>query len=217
MAPPEPTHDPRTARRLADEVLAGDRFAEPERSFLGRAVDWVGDQLDRLFGGDPDPLGTGGGGGGGSAWLTVVLLALAAIVVVVAVRAARRRWGPRRLHLPDDTPAVSVAGRRSADAWDDLAHRLEAEGRWNEALRARFAALVERLVRARVLDDVPGRTSGEYRGELAGALPDAAAPFDDAAGLFERAWYGGVPAGPDEASRFADDAAAVLAAVGSDR
>lgn len=217
MAPPEPTHDPETARRVADEILGADRFAEPERSFLGRALDWIGDQLDRVFGGDPDPLGAGGDGGGGSAWLTVVLLVIAAALVVVAARAARRRWGRAGRGRGERPLDVAVEGHRSADDWDDLVRRLEADGRWNEAMRARFAALVEQLIEARVLADAPGRTSGEYRAELADALPQAAGPFADAAELFERAWYGGVPAGPDEASRFADDAAAVLAAAGGGR
>lgn len=217
MAPPEPTHEPETARRVADEILGADRFAEPERSFLGRALDWIGDQLDRIFGGDPDPLGSGGDGGGGSAWFTVVLLVIAAAVVVLAARAARRRWGQRGGRRGGRTVDVAVEGHRSAEDWDDVARRLEAEGRWNEALRARFAALVEQLIDARILADAPGRTSGEYRAELAGSLPAAAFAFAEAAELFERAWYGGLPAGADDASRFAEDAVAVLAAAGRER
>ncbi len=57
----------------------------------------------------------------------------------------------------------------------------------------------------------PGRTAGEYSDHVAQVLPEVAAPFDDATDLFERAWYGDMPTGPDESARFQEAAGRVLA------
>jgi hypothetical protein len=48
-------------------------------------------------------------------------------------------------------------------------------------------------------------------------MPEVAEAFDDAADLFDRAWYGDLPTGPDEAARFRSDAEQVLAAGGAAR
>ena len=214
--PPIPGHDPDEVRRLADEILGRSEFATPDRSALQRALDWVLRQLERLFGGDGDPSGvdTGGGGAGGSSWLTILLLIAAVVLVVVLLRALRGTW-VRRRRVDDDDLDVGIEGRRSAAAWDELARRLEAQGRWKEAMQARFGSLVERLVERGIVADVPGRTTGEYRREVRDALPEVADAFADASDLFDRVWYGGVPTGADEASRFTADAERVLTAAGS--
>ena len=210
--------DPEEVRRLADEILAGDQFAAPDRSFVRRAVDWVLRWLERIFGGDGDRSGveTGtGGGAGGSSIFTILLLLAAAVAVVVLVRALWRTGARRR--KPKDELDVEVVGHLDADAWDALARRLEAEGRWTEAMRARFGALVERLTEQGIVADVPGRTTGEYRVEVRAALPEAADAFAAAADRFDRAWYGGQAAGPDDAAGFTAAAERVLDAVGAGR
>jgi hypothetical protein len=216
--PPVPTSDPDEVRRLADEILRRREFAAPGRPLLQRAVDWVLRQLERLFGGDGDPsgfdTGAGGAGKGGSSWLTVLLLVAAIVLLVLLVRALRGTW-TRRRRAEEDELEVGIEGRRSAAAWDQLARRLEAEGRWKEAMQARFGALVERLVERGVVADVPGRTTGEYRSDINASLPEVAAAFAQASDLFDRAWYGGLPTGADEAGRFTADAERVLTAAGS--
>lgn len=216
--PPVPVHAGEDVRRIADEVLAGERFAPPPRSFVERFLDWLRDLWDRVFpDADPPGFGGSGGGSGGSSLFTVVVLALAVVLVVVVARSLRGTW--RRSRRPSAAAPLDVAvqGRRSVAAWDELAARLEAEGRWKDAVRARFASLVERLVERGVVDDAPGRTSGEYRAEVAATRPEAAAAFAVAADLFERAWYGDLPTGPEEAERFTDGAARVLAVVADGR
>ena len=210
--------DPEEVRRLADEILDRPEFATPDRSFVQRAIDSVLRWLERLFGGGDGGGGEVGGtagGAGGSSWFTVVLLIAAVVVLVVLVRTLWGTWGRRP--RPKDELDVDVEGHLDAAAWDALARRLEAEGRWTEAMRARFGALVERLTDHGIVADVPGRTTGEYRVEVRAALPEAADAFTAAADRFDRAWYGGEEAGPDDAAGFTAAAERVLAAVGGGR
>ena len=216
--PPVPVQDPEEVRRIAERVLAGERFDEPPQSLVDRALEWIRDLWDRLFpDADPSVFEPGAGGTGGSSAFTVLVLVVAAVLLVVLARALRGTWRRgRRPHVADELD-VDVEGRRSSAAWDDLARRLEAEGRWKDAMRARFGSLVERLVDRGVVADVPGRTSGEYRTDVRTALPEAAEAFAEAADLFDRAWYGDLPTGPDEAGRFTADAERVLDASGAGR
>ena len=91
---------------------------------------------------------------------------------------------------------------RPFTAWDAEADRLEGEGRWREALRCRYRSLIARLAGAGVVDEIPGRTAGEYRTLVGGARPQVGEPFAGATDLFERAWYGDEATGPDESSDF---------------
>lgn len=217
-APPPSEHDPDEVRRLADEILARDEFAPPARGPLQAFFDW----LTGLFEGSQPrvPEGTSGGGiglpaggGGGSAILTVVLLVAAALLLGWVVWALRGRLHWRR-RAGEDGVDVEVEPRLSVDEWEQLAHRHEAEGRWKEGLRCRFRGLVERLVTRGAVPDIPGRTAGELRVDLRETVPEAADDFAATAELFERAWYGDLPTGPEEATRFERHARAVLAATG---
>lgn len=214
------TVDPEEARRTADDVLSRSEFDEPEPTLFRRGVEWVLERLDRLFGreGDEPVLGGGDAGAGGSSWFTILVLVVALVGTVLVARVLLRSGVlSRRQKRRSDELAVDVSERRSAQAWDELARRLEAEGRWKDALRARFGALVEQLIERGVVEDVPGRTTGEYRVQVRRALPDAGDDFAAAADLFDRAWYGDAPTGPDEAQRFVHDAERVLTSAGPRR
>lgn len=217
--PPVPTHDPDEVRRLAEEIVGRREFAPPERSFLERIVDWILRQLERLFGGGDDgsfEVGAGGGTGGSSLFTLLVLVA-ALVGVLLILRALRGTWRRGRRKAVPDAVDVDVDARRSAEAWDALARGLEAQGRWKDAMRARFGSLVERLIDGGLVADVPGRTSGEYRLDVRSSLPEVADAFADAADLFDRAWYGDLPTGPSESERFSRDAERVLTAGGTRR
>jgi hypothetical protein len=69
-------------------------------------------------------------------------------------------------------------------------------------LRCRYRALAAQLVARKVVPDIPGRTVGEHRADVRAAAPAAAPSFDEAAELFESAWYGDQPTGADENARF---------------
>ena len=183
-------------------------------SWFDRFVDWIGRQLERLFGrvelGDAPQGGQFLGGiGPVIAWIIIIaaVLAVAGVVIYVVVK----RVGPR---AGDRTPATEteIEHRRAAGEWRSEAERLEAEGEWKLALRARYRELVRTLTDRRQLPDVAGRTTGELRGDLARTTPSATDDFDTACLLFELAWYADAPTGAEENARFRSAAADVLAA-----
>lgn len=186
-------------RRLARSILARPEFAEPPASLLVRARDWVFAQVrqfaERLFeGGAPSATG----------WLAVALAALALVALALRIR---------RGFVPD--PAAPVAsgevGPLRPAAWRAEAARRAALGAWREALRCRYRAVVAELAERGLLDDVPGRTTGEQRALLAAAFPAAAAAFAALTDLFESGWYGPGDVGPGDLARAAELERAVLA------
>jgi len=195
-----------------DEVqrIMSDPAFDYTPSWLERATEriseWLGDLFSPSFGGAG---GTFGGGVGGVVAWVMVIAALVAIVVVVVVAVRNRIRRPR--DDADDT-AVDVEHRRPASEWARDAERLEAEGRWAEAVRARYRELVRTLVDRRALPDVAGLTTTELRAELSGTVPDAGGDFDLASGTFEAAWYRLAPVGPDELAALRAAATRVLAA-----
>ena len=104
--------------------------------------------------------------------------------------------------------------RRSAREWRAEAEVHERAGEWKAALRARYRSLVADLAARGLLDEIPGRTAGEYRVEVAEAVPRVASEFAGATELFERAWYGNRPTGADEAARFRELEQRVLTGTG---
>jgi uncharacterized protein DUF4129 len=79
-----------------------------------------------------------------------------------------------------------------------------------EAVRSRYRALVADLAARGLVEEVPGRTAGEYRRQVGRALPEAATDFAGATELFEVAWYGRSSTGAGDAAHLRDLADRVL-------
>lgn len=202
---PPPDHDPARAREAADEILSRPEYRwSPDDGVLDRIGEWFGDQLDRLGGSGP-------AGGDLAAGLGVLVLALLVALVAILVWRSRAAWRRDRPQPAAGRERVVVSGHDDVD-WEAEAARCEAEGRWREALRARYRVLVGNLAARRVLGDLVGRTAGELVAEVRTTAPGAASTFAAATAVFEAAWYGGEAAGPAERDRFAELAAEVLAA-----
>ena len=182
---------PEETRQLADEILSRREFQEPEPSLIERIQTWLGDALERLF-------ATVGGGGAGSVVSIVVLAALIGLLVWFFVRLGRTVQADTRI------AGITLEGvhRRSPAEWRAEAEEHEAAGRWKEALRSRYRALVGDLVAEGLLDDIAGRTTGELRRDLAERDPGRREAFDQATLLFELAWYADRSTGPEENARF---------------
>ena len=149
------------------------------------------------------------GAAGGGLIASLLLIGAVTLVVVMLLRFGKgvQSDAPR--------PAARVrAGRgRSADDWRGEAAQHEAAGRWRDALRCRYRALVAELAGNGLLDDLPGKTTGEERADIASAAPGASPSFRKATELFDDVWYGDAPAGADDAARFRSLSDRVLAEV----
>lgn len=196
LPPPERSAD--EIREAAEEVLRRAEFRD-DRSIYERVVDWLSEMLSDVLG-----ALTGGGRGAIVAWALFLLGAVAiAYLVWRIVRDGAART--RRTTGAGHQVSVRHAGR-SAEEWRTEADAHAAAGRWRDAVRCRWRAMVAELVERRAIDEVPGTTSGEYRRLVAAALPDAAAPFGAGTDVFDRAWYGGDDVGAADHDSVADAA-----------
>lgn len=177
-------------RQLADEILARPEFVQPEPSLLERVRSWFEDLVGRV-------LEAAFSGGAGSLLGWVVLLGAVAAIIWFATRLGRTVQVDRRVGV-----RLEGVHRRTPAEWRAEAEDHEAAGDWKLALRCRYRALVGDLIADRLLEDVAGRTTGEYRRDLAVRAPDRSPAFAEATELFELAWYADRATGPDENQRF---------------
>lgn len=172
-------------RRAVADVLAGDEYAELRPTLLDRLWDAVLDLLGRLI----DLVGQTGQGG------LVGTILLVGMLVAVGVVAARFLGRVQRDAVAGGAP-VEVGGRSAAE-WVAEAHAHELAGRWRDAVRCHYRALVAELAAAGLVEELPGRTAGEYRAQVAASVPAAADAMADATRRFEVAWYAHEPIGAD--------------------
>jgi hypothetical protein len=172
----------RVARAILD---AWDGFA----AAVGEVWDWFWDWVDRIWpkaprgqlaDGSTSPLAIG------------FVVAVALVLVVLSIRALRRR----RKAVPisaESGPVVSARDddplSRESNEWEIHAQQLGAAGRWREAIRAWYHAVLVALFRAGLVHFQKGRTNWEYASRLS---PEAAfrPAFFDLTSLFDREWYG---------------------------
>jgi hypothetical protein len=195
---PKPTRPPGQVSRTIDRVLARPEYRHPGPSLLERVqrdvLDWVARVLSGVV------------GAGLGAW--IALAVILALVVVVVWRVA---GGVTR--DPGQGVAVSSRRLRPAADWRAEAEAHERAGEWRQAVRARYRALVADLAGRGFLQEIPGRTAGEYRAELGEALPAVSPQFTGATELFEGAWYGRRPTAAADAAHLRELSDQVLEAV----
>ena len=197
---PQPQQPPAEVRQTADEVLSRPEFQD-DPSIFERITTWIFDRINDLF----EALGGGSGGQSLLGW--IFLAALAGLLGWILFRLLRGLQPPSGRGEGDEVVVTAGGGRVD---WLARAAEAEAAGRWRLGLRCRYRALAASLVGLGVLDDIPGRTTGEHRHEVAQRAPEASSAFAGAAELFDRAWYGNLPTGPDESARFQQLASEVL-------
>jgi hypothetical protein len=187
---------------MARGILARPEFRTAPKPLVDRARDWLFHRIGRLI----SLLASGGAG----SFIAIAIVVLAALVIVILVARYSRTVRADPAHA---LPPVLVE-RRAAGDWLADAIAYEQAGSWRNALRCRYRALVAELAGRGVLDEVPGTTAGEYRIAVGRRVPAVGRPFGQASDLFERAWYGDEPGGPDEAGQFRRLADEVLTSVG---
>ena len=159
-------------------------------------------------------------------WMSMILwvLLIAAVVGLLYLLARaiiNRTGGSRRSRTTtDDTDddediverdAVAVDRSREPFNWRTEAEEHRRAGRYRDALRCRYRALVGDLARRGLIDEIPGRTTGEERAQLRRVTPQASKPFNSAADLFDGAWYGHLDVDAQDDDRFQEFERDVLA------
>lgn len=170
--------DPEDARQRADDILGRAEYQEPGESIFDRALDWLGDQLSRLF----------FEGGGGIADLVAYAIVFAALglVIWVVVKLVRAP-GAVAVDTDDDGVTYGTESIRRPSVWLDEAARLAVAGDFRGALRCRHQALVATWITTDVIDHVAGRTAAECH---AAAGVQAQEPSRHVVDTFEAVWYG---------------------------
>jgi hypothetical protein len=208
--------DPDDARRAAEDILARPEFQPEPRSLLDRFLDWLGQRLPDLNPRSPSTRTPEPGRGGMGLVTWLLIIGAVALLGWLAWRIARsERVGRRRKRSGDDVEEALLDPAATPTTLDGLAARFEAEGRWREAVLMRYRGTVGRIGDAGLVVAVPGRTTGELRGDVRAVLGEQIGPFDDLTDLVEAGWYAGHPleqAHADHARELATTVAAQAAA-----
>jgi hypothetical protein len=207
--------DPDEIRRAACELVAPDNVCRPPDA----APPDVG---------NPSTDGAGGLAAVFEIVVWLLFFALVALLVVIVVRAVMSgRIGTRRRRKPpasaDEDDEVEVLAQVAVDRsrepadWRRHAEEHRRAGRHREAIRCRYRALVGDLARRGLIDEIPGRTSGEERSQMAVVAPAGSSAFSAAAEIFDNAWFGDVPVTEADVQQIEALEADVLAVAGGSR
>jgi len=173
-------HDPDLVRRTAEGIVTRPPYREGDPGLLRRTLERV---LDVVGGFLSDVLGAVGSVPAVAWGIVLVGLLLLGLVVWRATRGATLGQG--------GSAAVPASGAsRSAASWLAEADGHLAAGRREEALRARYVAMVVTLIERGVLSEVPGRTIRELDAELAHRAPSLAEVVARAGASVERVVFG---------------------------
>lgn len=173
-------------------------IAEAIARFLGGLLrivgDWLGWLLKRLF------RFTIGGSETGTAivWIIVGVLLVWAVWMLLPVVLRWLGMSPSS-RASGPSPAKLEVLPESADLFEQagLAH---SDGHHAEAIRLALLALIARLEKRGLLRYDTSRTNREYQRELRPSA-EIAAGFGRLARIYDRVWYGGRPAGREDAEQ----------------
>jgi hypothetical protein len=180
------TSDPEAVRAAAREILSQPEYTAHEMTWWRQLMYYAAHPWEAVSDGIDWLLGHLAGTGPGAvvAWIFVVAFLGGLVFLIVTLTRSTTRDNAIPVGL-----APSTRDRTPAEFLEE-AERMEAEGRWRQAIRMRYAALLAELGLAGFIRLRPGRTTGEYLMEVRSNLPAAAESFGSATQVFERAWYG---------------------------
>lgn len=168
-----------TARRAAQDELTDQKYQQAKPGVLQEAAQWVGEQLDKLLNGLSSAVP------GGIFGVLLILVVLIVLVVVIRLRTGKIARAARADRLVFEGKRQNAADyRRSAAA-------AAAAGRYDDAVRDAFRALVRALEERALLDARSGRTADEAAAEAGVLLPNVANELRQGARLFDDVHYGG--------------------------
>lgn len=193
----DPQRDgPEEIRTDTKRILSREDFSY-KKGYLERFLEWLADRLGNREVSTPKASGGFLSGIIGTVLAWVILLAAIAAVVFIVARYVRFRR-PKLAKEKVEAPDAVIEHNRSVKEWNSEAERLEADGDWKQAIRARYRMLVRELTDRGQLPDIAGSTTTELREALAETTPSATGDFDAASALFELPWYAAEETGPEE-------------------
>jgi hypothetical protein len=168
-----------TARRAAAEELSDPKYRDARPNILQQVGQWLGERLEKLLNGLSSVVP------GGIFGLLLILVLLIVLVVVIRLRTGKVARAVRAER------AVFGGKRQSADDYRRSAAEAAAGGRYGDAVRDRFRAVVRALEERALLDVRSGRTADEAAAEAGALLPNVADALRQGARLFDDVHYGG--------------------------
>ncbi len=196
----------------------------PPRTFVERLEDffeWLNEKAkaflrwlrDLFF---PDRMKGGAGGLGVPLVVAILVILLVAAVGTIAIVALRRKRAAARGPEARSAPARSARDEdplsRNASEWERFAQDLARAGRYREAIRAWYHAVLVTLFRAGLLHYRKDRTNWEYAFAL-GPGHAWRPEFLEATRSFEREWYGRRDTPEDAAGEYERQARRILSVV----
>jgi hypothetical protein len=206
---------------LRDTLMPEPTLLEWIVSAIGRAWTWFWETLKRFYDWinslfpDSHPDDQPGKQGAGGVHVVPVVLVLVGLILVIvialALRAALRPEPPRKEASSDKASSKKDDDplSRSVSGWEERAVALAAEGRYREAIRAWYHAILVHAASAGLLQYQRGRTNWEYVHLMSPAISWRPL-FSELTRLFEREWYGRAESSEQELQLFQRDAREIL-------
>lgn len=153
----------------------------------------------------------------GMRWLVIgVTILIALLIVVIAIQVVRRARRGRNPTLVSSEPIASRRDddplSRGATEWERYAAQLAASGKFREAIRAWYHAVLVTSYNTGVLHFRKGRTNWEYVATLAPSLPWRPEMIE-LTRRFEQEWYGADQSTPDALDHCSERAQRILSAL----
>jgi hypothetical protein len=154
---------------------------------IAKILDWIFDLFPRS---QPGERGAAGGAGWAVTAVTIVIaLAIALLAFEVARRSKRREKTAVAISEPVGSRRDEDPLSRGATEWERYAAQLAAAGRFREAIRAWYHAVLVTCYSAGVLHFRKGRTNWEYVATVAPSIPWRP-ELIELTRRFELEWYG---------------------------
>jgi hypothetical protein len=197
-------------RKTMQQVLAGRDFRDlAQPSATDSVLEKAGNWLNRLFENAARLRATSAWVGRAIVWGFILAVCVG---LVFGLLQLERRWRVRL--VPDSNgPAAGAASARDWQRWLEDAQRAAGAGLWREAIHFVYWAAISRLESRRLWPADRARTPREYLALVTSEDPRKAG-LTQLTGSFERTWYGGRAAGPND-YQHAEELAKALIAGGS--
>lgn len=152
---------------------------------LGKLVEWLLDLLPRRSASGPAAM---------VRWIIFAIVAvIVAMLIILAINVLRRSRPAAEEEVASSAPLGSRADEdplsRGATEWERYAMQLAAAGRFREAIRAWYHAVLVTCYAAGILHFRKGRTNWEYVASLGPSL-EWRPEMIELTRRFEREWYG---------------------------